>query len=359
NIPLFFQIKNDVDIHVLERSLQAIVHRHEVLRSFIATDSKGNGYQQVNDTPLSITWENKENIKQIYWALGQDANHIFNLSGEYPIRIKLYEAPQQTRYLSIVIHHIAFDGWSVNILAREIASYYHHYSPKDKTDILPLAGPALQYKDFAVWQKSYLNPERLQREVSYWKEKLSGFETLQLTTDKPRPPELSYQGDYLRFDLDEETSRRLRHTAKELKVSLYSLLLSGCYLMLKAYSNQQDITIGTPIANRNYPQTEDLIGFFVNSLALRASIDGNQTATSFIRTIGEEVVQAQLHQDLPFEKLVQELQVPVDPSRHPIFQVVFATEQISEHETKSLELLEPEELPQAAYQVAKFDLTII
>jgi non-ribosomal peptide synthetase component F len=187
-----------------------------------------------------------------------------------------------------------------------------------------------------------------------------------LVTDRPRPPEISYEGSNIFFEIDANLGRCLRSLAKELKVSLYSVLLSGYYLMLSVFSNEEDIILGIPVANRHHRQTENLIGFFVNTLALRVKIDKSLKIKEFIEKIGEELIDAQLHQDLPFEKLVEELVTEKDRSRHPIFQVMFGIDNFgwseedktNENKVSIKEILEEYKAGEDLYKIAKFDLSL-
>ncbi|MHB9147922.1 MAG: condensation domain-containing protein, partial [Candidatus Amoebophilus sp.] len=378
NIRMVYRISNECEINIIERSIRAIVDRHEILRTVIKEGIEGNGYQVVlADTELLLEI-NKVSVasqKHLDEALKKEANYIFNLADEYPIRIGIYELSKDAtdennieHYVSIVVHHIAFDGWSVDIFLKELQAYYNYYF-KQKNGLeaqLTLPALSIQYKDFAVWQRNYLSGERLDKQLSYWKNKLSGYESLNLLTDKPRPSQIDYTGSDIYFELDKATSLSLRALAKQLKVSLYSVLLSGYYLMLRSYSNQDDIVVGIPIANRHYSQLEDLLGFFVNSLALRMQIEPTASVKEFIEQVGAEVIEAQFHQDLPFEKLVEELQVGKDMSRHPIFQVMFSVQSFggnaksvsSEKEEHNLgKLLKSYDNANSLYQIAKFDLS--
>ncbi|WP_375331669.1 non-ribosomal peptide synthase/polyketide synthase [Candidatus Tisiphia endosymbiont of Temnostethus pusillus] len=377
NIPMVFSISSNASIDILESSIKSIVARHEILRTLIKEDNRGNGYQLILDDkefPLEIIKINIIDQLQLEEELEKAVNHIYDLSNEYPIRVCLYELISSNAkdtpkyYLSIVIHHIAFDGWSTDILLRELQAYYSYYLKQSQGLVSKLNLPKLtiQYKDFALWQRNYLSGERLDKQLNYWKNKLSGYETLNLITDKPRASQIDYEGSNIYFELDKDTSRSLRELAKKLKVSLYSVLLSGYYLMLRSYSNQDDIVVGTPIANRQYDQIENLIGFFVNSLALRMQIDAKVSIKEFIKQVGDEIVQAQLHQDLPFEKLVEELNVIKDTSRHAIFQVMFAVQSFGnelysqedeQQETYLANILQTHTTGASLYNVAKFDIS--
>jgi len=378
NVPMVFKLASNVKLDILESSVGNIILRHEILRTLIKEDSEGNSYQIVLDddqaTLLEIMKVRIRNHLQLDQELKKEVNHIYDLSNECPIRVCLYEIADvnynhdSEYYLSIVAHHIAFDGWSIDILVRELNAHYNYYLNKEQgleTD-LDLPELDIQYKDFSLWQRSYLSGERLNKQLSYWKDKLDGYETLNLVIDKPRPSQIDYNGRDIYFEIDKETSNTLRELAKELKVSLYSVLLSAYYLMLRSYSNQDDIVIGTPIANRHFSQIENLIGFFVNSLALRIQIDSGELIKEFIQRVGSEVVGAQLHQDLPFEKLVENLKIVKDTSRHPIFQVMFgvqgfgaglynlANEQTTADLTNLLQDYKPVD---SLYNVAKLDMS--
>ncbi|NDB85419.1 MAG: hypothetical protein EB127_22360, partial [Alphaproteobacteria bacterium] len=300
---------------------------------------------------INVAWLQGET--KVCFEIIKEVNHVFNLSDELPIRATIYSF-RSDYYLSVVVHHIAFDGWSVDVLLKELEEYYRYYRSnlEDKLN-LPYLG--IQYKDFALWQRSYLTGERLERQLGYWRDKLAGYSTLNLIIDKPRPKQINYAGEDYYFEIEEEKSESLRKLAKNLNISLYSLLLAAYYLMLRVYSNQDDIVIGSPIANRHYAKVENLIGFFINSLALRVKIDTKDSIRKFIQEVGDSVIEAQLYQDLPFEKLVEELNISKDTSRHPIFQVMFSVQNFGWGNGSSiLEYYEPSSNP---YRIAKFDLS--
>ena len=367
---MIFKLSKGIDVDILEKSIRSIVNRHEILRTFIKQDNKGIGYQLVvcdKEYPLNIKRIKVGNKKELDEELEREINHIYNLCEEYPIKVQIYKLGKSKgegeKYISIVIHHIAFDGWSTDIFLKELFEYYKYYlNDRDGRELhLKLPSLSIQYKDFALWQRKYLSGERLSRQLRYWESKLRGYEALNLITDKRRPTEIDYAGKDIYFEINKETSILLRELAKELKVSLYSLLLAGYYLMLKSYSNQDDIVIGSPIANRHYNQIESLIGFFVNTIALRININSSITIKEFIEDVGKEVVEAQLHQDLPFEKLVEELKVAKDTSRHPIFQVMFGVQRFGEGLVKQgseeISSLVEQYEGNSVYNVAKFDIS--
>jgi amino acid adenylation domain-containing protein len=367
NIPIVFGLIKQIKLNLVELCLKNIVSRHEILRTVIKENSEGKVYQVVdveNEALFTISKVEVASLQALDEALEKQANHIFNLATEYPIKICIYglSTPQKDEsefYLGIVVHHIAFDGWSIDIFIREFQTYYNHFLSVERglPHSLNLPDLSIQYKDFALWQRSYLNNERMDNQSKYWKKKLENYETLNFLTDKVRPLHVDYRGNDIHFELDIKTSTALRELAKELKVSLYSLLLSAYYLLLRVYSNQNDIVIGTPVVNRHYSQVENLIGCFINSLALRVQVDLKESVGIFIQRISEEVISAQLYQDLPFEKLIEELKVPKDTTRHPIFQVMFAVNNFGAAIHSSDNVLEVYTPKKNVYSIAKFDLS--
>ena len=361
NLPLIFKLNKRCNKDLLFKSIKDCVRRHEVFRTVITTNADGDAYQRslpIDLSDLIILQYSIKNRRELHKLIRTEISHVFDLSLEYPIRIAYYNVGQSS-YLSVTVHHIAFDGWSVDVFIRDLVTYYDYnekLSQNKPHTHLNLPDLEIQYKDFALWQRGYLVGRVLEKQLNYWKNKLSDYETLNLITDRPRPPTINYQGRQINFNLSEELSSSLRKVSIDLGVGLYSLLLSGFYLMLRVYSNQNDIVIGAPVANRHYPQVEDLIGCFINVLALRQQLNAETSIVDYIKKIGSDVLDAQLHQDLPFEQLVQELNVAKDQSRHPIFQVMFMvqsfgsvvqTNLLSQYELKDLYLLE------------KYDLTCI
>ncbi|WP_407878141.1 condensation domain-containing protein, partial [Francisella sciaenopsi] len=347
HMPLLVSLNEGIDIEAIKRSISSIVQRHEVLRSVFRQDEEGSDYQVVLNDDLVIREYNYQDTV-ISKQIDLDINTPFDLVNDYPIRVSIYREDDDTKLL-INIHHIASDGWSIDILLKELKAYYDYY-----TNNTPIHLPELsiQYKDFAVWQREYLQGTNLNKQLAYWRDRLLGYETLNMPTDYPRPAKIDYRGSNVSFDLDEEISTKLRAIAKENNSSLYSLMLSVFYVLLHKYTGQEDIVIGTPIANRHHIQIQDLIGFFVNSLGLREQIDPSDTIIDLLKEVHSNLIEVQSHQDLPFEKLVAELNVEQDQSRHPIFQVMFSVQSFGGEDTK---LFKP--TSDISYKVAKFDLS--
>ena len=331
NIPMILKLSENINEEYLFKALEDIVKRHEILRSVIKQDINSNAYQDVLgfERQRLVSKHSYISIEELHKNVADNCNYVFSLDNEYPIKIDFYRSVNnKDKVLAIVIHHIAFDGWSIDILLHEINVLYRYYQKLaiNKNVLYPLPSLSIQYKDYALWQREYLSGEILNTQLNYWKTQLSGYENLHIMTDKPRPLTMDYAGANVYFTVDEEISKGLREISKNLGISLYSVLLGGYYLLLSVYSNQTDIVIGTPVANRHYTGLENLIGFFVNTLAIRCEIDTRQTIFEYFSNIGDKVINAQLHQDLPFEKLVEHLNVEKDQSRHPIFQVMFGVQ---------------------------------
>ena len=316
NVPLTFKLSEQINLEALRKSLSQIIHRHEILRTLIKEDEEGNSYQVVLEgTELKMPLI-KVSQSQLDSALDKEMNHIFDLREEFPTRISFYEVPNSFCYLSIVIHHMAFDGWSLDIFLKELDAFYAFYSGVS-TRMPP--EPKLQYKDFAQWQRNYLKGEQLEEQFKHWQRKLAGYETLNLVTDRVRPQQVDYRGSNVFFKFDRVLSQNVRRLAQKLGVSLYSLLLSAYYLLLKTYSGQNDVIVGSPIANRHYSDIEEMIGFFVNSLVFRSVIKLEMKINEFICQTSAEVIEVQRNQDVPFEKLVEAFELCKDTSRHPLF----------------------------------------
>lgn len=355
NVTFVSQLSQKCNITALLASINDIITRHEILRTIIREDKLGNIYQQVLQPNFELIEQYVNNRSELHDAIVKEVNYVFNLKREIPFRACHYIF-NKDHYLSIVIHHIACDGWSADILMRDLLIFYKHnlkLNPR-KNQSVKLPPLDIQYRDFALWQREYFQNKFLDEQLAYWKDKLTDYETLNLPIDKIRPTTFDYKGDVFSFKLGMGLSRRLRATARELNVSLFSLLLSGFYLLLHTYSNQDDIIVGTPVSNRHYLQIENLVGFFVNTLVLRNKSDVKITIVDYIRQVFNEVIEAQIHQDLPFERLVQELALAKDTSRHPLFQVMF---QVQHFGVEKQELFTPYNFDGIS-QTAKFDLTL-
>jgi amino acid adenylation domain-containing protein/thioester reductase-like protein len=368
HLPHLFEVEASADLDAIKYALQQIVARHEVLRSTIRySDDCGHAIQEVHREPL--------HIEEVMLAAGDDYQALvkkdidrrFDLDVAYPIRAKFYtiqsrdsdvQGSARRTLLLINIHHIAFDGWSMDPFWRELMAYYEAYS-KGAADF-GLKALEIQYKHYALWQKTGL-AEAIQTQLIYWKNKLSGYQPLALPTDFPRPGKRYYSGASLAFTIPWDTSRQLKALARRHGVSLHSVLLGSLNILLSKYTGQDDIVTGSVTANRHRRQTGQLIGFFSNTQVNRTILSPVQSFTDLIRQIHEEQAQAQMHQDLPFEKLVHELGIAGDDARHPLFQVLLEVQDFSsldkndDQQETFLRRLPTTHL----YQVERFDLSIV
>lgn len=327
HIPCLYKLNLAVNIQLVKKAIQAVVARHAILRTTIEKIDT-HDIQRIHSEPLDIKERQLtgENYNEI---ISQEINTPFNLQDEYPIRVTLYQLSndESDHLLLVNFHHIATDGWSIDVFERDFQSYYHAFSNKQEPGLPTLS---IQYMDYAVWQRAYLQESINQEQVSYWKAKLAGYQTLELQTDYPRPSKVSYQGKHQCFSIDIETSRALRTLAKQSNCTLHTVTLSLFSLLLGKYCNQTDIVTGTPIANRHYAQTQDLIGLFINVQVNRIEIDPAQTFKELIQQVQQDQVEAQIHQDIPFERLMEVLNVERDITRHPIFQIMFGVQGFGE-----------------------------
>jgi amino acid adenylation domain-containing protein len=319
HIPYLVQLNHDARLQTLEQAFKLVAERHSILRTIYKTDDNGVSYQQVLDLPISIETITLADIKAFPAQVQREIARPFDLSTELPMRLRHYSIGGDD-YILMLWHHIAFDGWSLEIFMNELASAYSSLCAGKEVS-LPEIG--ISYADYAVWQRSYLSGEVLDTLLNYWKSTLSGYETLALLTDKTRPNRIDYEGEDHRFSLDSDLSKGLHNIAKNQETTLYVVLLSGFYITLKVLTGQSDIVVGTPSENRNHLQTQALMGLFVNSLALRAIVDPDIRIEALIRRVHQTVTLAKAHQDLPFEQLVHALDVERESSRHPVFQVMF------------------------------------
>jgi len=333
NIPAALRLTGKLDIEVLKQSLNEIVRRHEVLRTVFATH-KGQPVQVIlpileldmTSVDLSHMTEEKQVI-EIARYLMEEAQRPFDLAKGPLVRVMLLSlgisdtSGQAKHILLFSMHHIVSDGWSIGILVREFVTLYEAYRSKRSS---PLPELTIQYVDYAAWQREWLQDEWLKQELDYWKRQLADAPVLlELPTDKPRPTVQSYRGANYRFTIPKRVTAQLKVLNLQQGTTLFMTLLASLNVLLWRYSGQHDICIGTPVANRNRIEIEGLIGFFVNTLILRTNLSGNPTFTQFLKKVKALCLDAQVHQDLPFEKLVEELAPFRDMSHNPLFQVMF------------------------------------
>ncbi|MEJ7558100.1 MAG: non-ribosomal peptide synthase/polyketide synthase [Pedobacter sp.] len=321
HLPSVLRLSGKLDKGALSQSLASIIERHEVLRTVIR-EEEGQAYQNIRP---GRQWSLRE-LAAPSWKEEELTSHIsgeislpFDLSKDYMLRALLISQAEEDHLLVVTIHHIASDAWSSSILVREMIELYSSYQEGRKPNLPTLP---LQYADYSLWQRAYLQGEILASKLSYWKSKLDGLSVLQLPTDYVRPAVQSTRGDSFAFSIDQNLSASLQALSQAEGVTLYMTLLAAFKILLYRYSGQEDICVGSPVAGRSHHEIEGLIGFFVNTLALRTELSGDSSFTTVLQSVKETTLEAYNHQEVPFEKVVEAVVRERDPSRSPLFQVM-------------------------------------
>ncbi|MEJ6479888.1 non-ribosomal peptide synthase/polyketide synthase [Nostoc punctiforme UO1] len=361
NMSIALRLAGTVEVAALEQSFQQIIHRHEALRTnFITVNGQATQIIQTetNWTVSVVDLKHLSTTKQEIASqqlVQQQAIQPFELATQALVRATLVVLSETEHILLMCIHHIVSDGWSIGLFLQELAALYNAYSQGKSSTLAPLP---IQYADFALWQRQWLQGEVLQSQLSYWQQKLASAPTLlSLPTDRPRPAVQTYQGTHQEFALSEELTSKLAKLSQEQGVTLFITLLAAFDTLLYRYTGTEDILVGSPIANRDRSEIEGLIGFFVNTLVMRTDLSGNPSFSELLGRVREMAMEAYSHQHLPFEMLVEALQPERDLSHSPLFQVMFVLQNAP---TSGLELtgLTVSSLPIKG-TTSRFDLTLI
>ncbi|HEV3051338.1 MAG TPA: condensation domain-containing protein, partial [Longimicrobium sp.] len=328
NLPAALRLTGALDAPALERSLGEIVCRHEALRT-VFREGDGDAVQVIVPfAGFTIPFEDLSGLDEADRATEvrrrarEDAARPFDLAEGPLFRATLLRVADEEHVLLLCIHHIVFDGWSSGVLFRELGALYAAFVRGEGDPLPPLP---VQYADYAVWQREQLQGEVLGRQIGYWKERLAGAPALlELPTDRPRPPVQSHRGARERFDLPRELLDRLQALGRSEGATLYMVMLGAFQLLLSKYSGSEDIVVGSPIAGRTRREVEELIGFFANTLVLRTDLSADPSFRELLGRVREGTLGAYEHQEVPFERLVAELQPERSLSHAPIFQVMFA-----------------------------------
>ena len=317
NIQVAVRLIGELDRVALEKALNAIIRRHEILRtSFTVRD--GVPVQVIApEYSISLPSEPAASLESVF---AEEAGYAFDLSKLPLVRFRLVQLGETEHALLLTMHHVISDGWSLGVITHELASLYQAFANDEPALLAELP---LQYADFAHWQREWLTGEVLENQLAYWKKQLGRLPTLELRMDRPRPAVQSFRGARCYFSLPVELADALKQLSRREGVTLYMLMLAAFKVLLSRYSGQDDIVVGTDIANRNRSEIEPLIGFFANQLVLRTDLAGNPSFRELLGRVREVTLGAYAHQDMPFEKLVEELQPERDLSRNPLFQVMF------------------------------------
>jgi len=359
HIPAAVKLVGQLDTSALERALNEVVRRHEVLRTTLVSD--GGIPRQVIaerlELPLAVEDLSRlpvdEREPYALRLICEEAERPFDLARGPLVRARLLRLDDQEHVAMVTMHHAISDGWSIGILIREVSALYESFRLGEP---LPLLEPAIQYADYAVWQRNWLQGEVLEAQLDYWKNQLAGVPDLELPTDRLRPLVASQRGGERSTTLPKTTLEAVRALGRNEGATLYMTLLAVFQVLMSRYSGQEDIAVGTPIAGRTRPELEGLIGFFVNTLVVRGNLSGDPGFRELLRRIRRTAIEAFTHQDLPFEKLVTVAHRGRDASRTPLFQVMFALQ------NTPLPALRVPELVITSLDVpsgtSKFDLTL-
>jgi amino acid adenylation domain-containing protein len=361
NIAGALRLRGVIDLSILHHCLTLVIQRHETLRtSFQEVDGEPMQHLQehVQMPPLLVEdlshLEARDQAHEVLERAQQEAITPFDLSTPPLLRLRVLRLHDQEHLILLTFHHIIADGWSLGVLTREIATLYQQLFDGHPPYLPPLP---IQYADFAIWQRTWLRDERLARQQDYWLQQLQGAPTLlDLPTDFPRPAQQRFAGASLPLILSAELTSRLKALAQHEHMTLFMLLLTGLQMVLARYSGQDDILVGTPIANRTHQEIEALIGFFVNTLVIRTTLADQPTGQQLLQRVRQTTLEAYAHQDLPFEQVVERLHPERSLSHAPLFQVLFAW-QNAPLPTLTLPGVEVEVL-EVETQRTKFDLVL-
>ena len=356
NITKAVRLTGSLNAVALEKSLNEVVRRHEALRTTFPAVG-GSGVQRIaTSMTLALSFKDFSELSPAQrdaqvLQTASEAARAMDLARGPLFRAVLLRLGEEEHVLVLTMHHIISDGWSMGVFIREMATIYEAYAGNQPS---PLPEMPFQYADFAHWQRNWLKEEVLEAQLDYWKQQLADAPQLELPTDRPRPFVESFRGKQQTLTLNASLTKALKRLSQKHDATLFMTLLAAFNVLLSRYSRQQDILVGSPIANRNRAEIEPLIGFFVNTLVLRTELRSEETFAELVGRVREVCLGAYAHQDVPFEKLVEELSPERDMSHNPLFQVMFALQNVPSVSMTvrrlTLEVLEIENY------TAKFDL---
>ncbi len=329
NMPVNLRLCGALNEEALLRALRELVQRHETLRTT---------FKSVGGVPAQLLVERELEIARIDLSgeppaerdaelrriTEQENTRLFNLAEEPPLRVTLLKLGPEEHALLLILHHIASDGWSIEVLSRELPALYGAFAEGRPSPLPPLP---IQYADFGVWQRQWLSGEVLQKQLAYWKETLAGLTPLEFPTDFARSSVLTYRSAMRPFRIEPDTVAEMKKLTAERGLTPFMTLLGAFDVLLSRYTGQRRVSVGSPIANRRRAETEGLIGFFVNSLVLATDTGGDPTFFDLLERVRKTALDAYAHQDVPFERIVEELQPTRSLNRNPLFQVIFALQQ--------------------------------
>ena len=360
NMPGAIRLKGVLNLVCLQQALDAILSRHEILRTNFSMVDNQPVQIIAPPRPLPLTLIDlsdlpaKEQSAEAKRLAEEEAQRPFDLRNDLLVRASLLKVNTEEHIFLLTMHHIVSDGWSIRVFSREFAALYKAFVDGKPNPLSPLP---IQYADFASWQREWLQGERLDTQLAYWKRQLGGeLPQLENLLDKPRPPVQTHQSGRANLELSDGLSQALRQLSQQEDATLFMVLLAAFKLLLHRHTGLEDIIVGSPIAGRSRGETENLIGFFLNTLVLRTDLSGNPSFRELIQRVKRVAMDAYSHQDIPFEKLLVELQPERDLSRTPLFQIFFNMLNLESGQQQlpglTAEVLEAPEIG------SKFDLTI-
>ncbi|PHN54303.1 non-ribosomal peptide synthetase [Pseudomonas sp. ICMP 8385] len=361
NVGGMARLRGVLDVGRFEAALQALIMRHETLRTtFPSVD--GVARQNVAaQSSVRMSWQDfsalheAERQVRLQQLADQQAHSPFNLETGPLLRACLVKAGEQEHYLVLTLHHIVTEGWAMDIFARELSALYEAFIDERESPLEPLP---VQYLDYSVWQRQWLEAGERQRQLDYWTTQLGNeHPLLELPADRPRPAVQSHQGELYRFDLGDELAAKVRAFNAEQGLTLFMTMTATLATLLYRYSGQTDLRIGAPVANRIRPESEGLIGAFLNTQVLRCQLDGQMRVAELLEQVRHTVIEGQSHQDLPFDHLVEALQPPRSAAYNPLFQVMCNVQRWEFQQSRQLAGMTVEYLANDA-RATKFDLNL-
>ncbi|MDO7895544.1 non-ribosomal peptide synthetase [Pseudomonas citrulli] len=361
NVGGMARLRGLLDVGRFEAALQALILRHETLRTtFPSVD--GVARQQVHaETGLRMDWKDFSTLavdvreQRVQQLADSEAHRPFDLETGPLLRACLVKTAEREHYLVLTLHHIVTEGWAMDIFARELSALYEAFVDDRESPLEPLP---VQYLDYSVWQRQWLESGERQRQLDYWTAQLGDeHPLLELPADRPRPPVQSHRGELFRFDLSDELAARVRAFNAEQGLTLFMTMTAALAVLLYRYSGQTDLRIGAPVANRIRPESEGLIGAFLNTQVLRCRLDGQMTVGELFAQVRHTVIEGQSHQDLPFDHLVEALQPPRSAAYNPLFQVMCNVQRWEFQQSRTLAGMTVEYLANDA-RATKFDLNL-
>ncbi|BBH45202.1 non-ribosomal peptide synthetase [Pseudomonas sp. KU43P] len=359
NVGGMARLRGTLHVDAFERALQALIVRHETLRTtFPAID--GVPYQCVaEDSPLHLDWQDFSALpgatrqQRLQQLADEQAHQPFDLERGPLLRACLVKAEEREHYFVLTLHHIVTEGWAMDIFARELGELYEAFVDDRESPLAPLP---VQYLDYSVWQRQWLESGEGARQLAYWKARLGDeHPVLALPADRPRPAVQSHRGELHRFDLDPALVARVHAFNNQRGLTLFMTMTATLAALLHRYSGQRDLRIGAPVANRIRPESEGLIGAFLNTQVLRCELDGQMTAAALLDQVRQAAIEGQSHQDLPFEQLVEALQPPRSSAYNPLFQVMCNVQRWAFQQSRELAGMQVDYLVNDA-SATKFDL---